>query len=74
VDFAFGEPERIALEGIERQKRFFKSLGLPVSLSDMQVPADCLEEMAGKAVMFGPIGQFYQLQKADVLKILQLAV
>jgi alcohol dehydrogenase YqhD (iron-dependent ADH family) len=74
VDYAFGDPDRIALEGIERQKRFFKSLGLPVSLGDMQIPGDRIEEMAGKAVMFGPIGQFKKLQKDDVHNILRLAL
>ena len=73
VDFAFGEQERIALEGIERQKRFFKSLGLPVSLGDMQIPGDRLEEMAGKGTKSGPLGNFKKLHQEDVLKILQLA-
>jgi alcohol dehydrogenase YqhD (iron-dependent ADH family) len=74
VDYAFGDPDRIALEGIERQKHFFKSLGLPVSLADMQIPGDRLEEMAAKAVMFGPIGQFKKLDKEDVHNILKLAL
>jgi len=74
VDYAFGEPERIALEGIERQKRFFKNLGLPVSLADMNVNDQHLDAMASKAVMFGPIGQFKKLNKEDVHNILKLAL
>jgi hypothetical protein len=39
----------------------------------MQIPGDCLEEMAGKGTKFGPLGNFKKLHQADVLKILQLA-
>jgi alcohol dehydrogenase len=74
VDYAFDEPERIALEGIERQKRFFASLGLPVSLADMQVPGERLEEMAVKATKFGPLGNFKKLQQVDVKNVLQIAL
>jgi len=31
-------PERIALEGIQRMKQFFKGLGLPASLGEMHIP------------------------------------
>jgi alcohol dehydrogenase YqhD (iron-dependent ADH family) len=73
VDYAFGEPERIALEGIERLKRFFKALGLPVSLKDMNIPDDRLVEMAEKATQKGPLGNFKKLHREDVLQILKLA-
>ena len=74
VDYAFGDPERIALEGIERIKAFFKSLGLPVCLRDMNVPDDRLEEMAEKGTRKGPLGNFKKLYKADMLNILRLCV
>ena len=74
VDYAFGDPDRIACEGIERMKVFFKSLGLPVSLKDMNVPADRLEEMAEKGTRKGPLGNFKKLYKADVLNVLRLCV
>jgi alcohol dehydrogenase YqhD (iron-dependent ADH family) len=74
VDYAFGEPERIALEGIARMKAFFKSLGLPVSLKEMAVGDDRLEEMAAKGAKDGPLGAFKKLYKEDVLAILKLAL
>jgi alcohol dehydrogenase len=73
VDDAYGDPERIALAGIERQKSFFKSLGLPVALSDLNIGGDRLAEMAAKGVKFGPLGNFLKLQQEDILKVLQLA-
>jgi hypothetical protein len=74
VDNAFGDPERVALEGIARQKHFFKSLGMPVSLGEMGIGADRLEEMAVKAVKFGTLGNFKKLDKDDVLAVLKLAL
>jgi len=37
VEMNFDEPERTALEGIERLKKFFKEIGLPVSLKEMNI-------------------------------------
>jgi hypothetical protein len=73
VEYAFGDPERIALEGIQRMKQFFKGLGLPVSLKEMNVPGDRLEEMATKATKNGTVGNFKKLYEEDVLNILKLA-
>ncbi len=70
VDYAFGEPERIVLEGITRMKAFFKSIGLPASLTEMNVPHDRLEEMAAKGTQDGPLGNFKKLYKKDVYNIL----
>jgi hypothetical protein len=73
VDYSFGEPERIALEGIARTKEFFSSIGLPVSLKEMNISGDRLEEMAQKATKDGSLGNFKKLDQADVLNILKLA-
>jgi hypothetical protein len=66
-------PERTALEGIERTKSFFKSLALPTSLKEGNIPLDKLEEMAEKATEIKPIGNFVKLAKDDVVNILKLA-
>jgi alcohol dehydrogenase YqhD (iron-dependent ADH family) len=73
VDYAPGEPERIALAGIDRLTDFFRSLGLPVTLRELNVPDDRLEEMAEKATRNGALGNFKKLYATDVLKILKLA-
>jgi alcohol dehydrogenase len=74
VEDGSGDPEQIALEGIARMKRFFASLGMPVSLKELNIGSDCFEEMAAKAVQYGPIGQFKKLKTEDVLEILKLAL
>jgi alcohol dehydrogenase YqhD (iron-dependent ADH family) len=73
ADYAFSDQKRIALEGIERLKKFFAGLGLPVSLKEMNIPDDRLEEMAEKATKNGPLGNFKKLNQADVLSVLKLA-
>jgi alcohol dehydrogenase YqhD (iron-dependent ADH family) len=74
VDQSYTQPERIALEGIARTKAFFKDICLPVSLREMNIGADRLEEMAGKATWNGPLGSFKKLDKDDVFGILKLAL
>lgn len=73
VEMDVEEPERTARAGIERCRDFFRSMGLPVTLGELNVPSDRLEEMAAKAVQFGPLGQFRKLREKDVLEILKLA-
>jgi alcohol dehydrogenase YqhD (iron-dependent ADH family) len=74
VGDSFCDPERVALEGIARQKQFFKSLDLPVSLADLHIDASRLGEMAVKSTTYGPLGNFKKLRKEDVFSVLQLAL
>lgn len=64
-------PERVALEGIERLRTFFKQIGLPITLKELGVPDDRLEEMALRCTDNGRsrIGNFVKLGKDDVLNI-----
>lgn len=75
VDYSVWDPEQTALEGIERMTAFFTVLGLPVTLSELAVPDDRLDEMADKCTAGGTAttGNFVKLAKADVRAILELA-
>jgi len=73
VDLSYESPEEIAKEGIRRIKSFFREIGMPTNLRELQIPDDRLEEMAAKAVEYGPLGNFKKLQHEDVLNILKLA-
>lgn len=73
VDGAFYDPERAALEGIRRLKQFYRSIGLPTSFSEANVPTDRIPEMARKAVSRGPLGNFAKLEEKDVAAILRIA-
>lgn len=74
VEPDFDHPEKTALAGIERLKEFFRSLGLPVTLRELKVGDDRLEEMAAKCTARGPVGNFRKLNKEDVYQIYRLAM
>jgi hypothetical protein len=75
VEPDFRSPEETALEGISRLEKYFRSIGMPVTLKELGVPDDRLEEMAAKATNddTSTVGQFVKLKKADVLNVLKLA-
>jgi len=73
VEHDYALNERTALEGIRRLRAFWKSIGLPGTLSEMGVGADRLDEMAMKCTESGTRGSFVQLAQADVRAILELA-
>lgn len=66
--------ERAALEGIERTKDYFKKIGMPISLTEANVPSDRFEEMASKGTENGPLGNFVKLHKEDIVNIFNLAL
>jgi alcohol dehydrogenase YqhD (iron-dependent ADH family) len=73
VEHDYASPERTAREGIRRLQAFWKGIGLPGTLADMNVGADRIDEMARKATEKGPIGNFVKLGQADVRAILERA-
>jgi len=76
VDQNFKSDEETALAGIEALEQFWQSLGLATTLTGLGIPADRLEEMAGKCAgeSENPQGQFVKLYKKDVLAILEKAL
>ena len=73
VEYDFSDPERTALQGIERLREYFKSTGLAVTLKDLDIGDDRLEEMARKCAEDGPVGNFVKLGEKDVWEIYRLA-
>ena len=63
-----------AKAGIEKTRGFFTSLGIPGKLEQVGIDGSRLEEMAEKAVRFGPLGDLKKLEKEDVLAILQASL
>ena len=73
VEPDFRDVEKTALEGIKRLKNFYREIGLPITLKEMNIAYDRLEEMAEKCTEEGPRGNFVKLNKNDVLEILMMA-
>lgn len=69
------DAEKTALEGIAKLTTFFKSLGLPATLKELNIEENKLEEMADKCTDHETrvVGTFVPLKTADVLAILKLA-
>ncbi len=74
VDVEYGSFEDVALEGIKRTKLFFKELGLPTSLKELDIDNSRFEEMAAKATENGDVGSFLKLGKQDIINILESAL
>lgn len=74
VEQDFGNPDKVALDGIEKMTEFFRKSGLPVSLSDANISEEHIEVMAEKCTESGPVGNFKKLYKDDVIEILKIAL
>ena len=76
VEMDFRNPERTALEGIDRLEAFSRSIGLPVRLSDMKISGERIPEMADKCTSKsrGFTGNFVRLDAKAVREILTSAL
>lgn len=74
VEMDFFHPEETALKGIAALRAFFKSIGMPTTLSELGVPEDKLDVLADKVKRSadGTTGQFVKLTRDDCLNIYQL--
>ncbi len=61
--------EEIGLEGIQKLREFWNSIGAPSRLADYDIDDSKLELMADKAMINGEFGRFAKLNKQDVLDI-----
>ena len=67
--------EKTALLGIEEMKKFFKSLGMPVSFKDLNIDSSSFEEIANRITKNNTVkvAGFKELDYNDVINILKLA-
>lgn len=70
------DPEKTALEGIDRFEKFLLSIGMPVRLDALGVKDDRFTEMAAKVTKDGKTtsGNFVRLSRADCEEIYRLMV
>lgn len=66
--------QKTALKGIECLEKFYTKIGLPTRLSEIEVDLNKIDEMAGKIVSRGPVGNLVKLEKEDAIKIYRLAI
>ena len=78
VEASFRDPETVINEGIDRLERFFVSLGLPVTLTELGIDESNFELMAKKATWYRdgkevPVGGIKKLFWKDIVEIYKLA-
>ncbi|MDR7000554.1 iron-containing alcohol dehydrogenase [Neobacillus niacini] len=61
--------EEAGLEGIEKLRDFWNSIGAPSRLADYQIDDSKIDLMADKAMVFGDFGNFKKLNREDTLVI-----
>lgn len=76
VDMDFENPLKTALAGIQAMEDFCRSLGMPVSLSELDVTDEKFEEMAEKCTFFGKrtLTGIRELGKEDIVNIYRMAL
>lgn len=65
--------EETIARGIEALKAFYRSLGMPVTLTELKVPDAPVEKLAEGAVRKGPLGKYVPLDRAAVQAIFEAA-
>lgn len=73
VDISFESQETVAQAGIAKMEDFFRSLDLPVRLSEAGIGGSDFDELAKKACDRGVFGGFKKMEYADVMAVLKLA-
>lgn len=75
VDQDFANPQRTALEGINRLKAFYKSIGLPTSLKEIGITEEAFDHMAinCRRTNGDGVGFFVKLGTQDIKNILKIA-
>ncbi|AST93091.1 NADH-dependent alcohol dehydrogenase [Sutcliffiella cohnii] len=71
VDDTDKDDREVALEGIERLRQFWNSLGAPSRLADYNIDDSQFEQMTRHILANGPIGNFKPLHEEDVTSILK---
>lgn len=64
----------IALEGIEKLRSYWNSIGAPNSLADYGITDERLRDMSKKAAPNGTVGRFITINQQDVYKILKMCL
>lgn len=76
IEYDFKFPNKTALEGIKRLEGYYREIGLPTRLNELNIYDDKLAVMADKCKKTpeGTTGNLVKLKRDDILNILQLAL
>lgn len=74
VEIDLNDLDKTALAGINKMEQFFRSIGMPVRLSEVNIDEEHFEQMAKKGTERGPLGNFVKLNEEDIVQIFKLAL
>jgi alcohol dehydrogenase YqhD (iron-dependent ADH family) len=74
VDSSNKSDREIALEGIEKLRAYWNSIGAPNRLADYGINDERLSDMAEKAAPSGTVGRFQPVSPRDVYEILKMSL
>jgi alcohol dehydrogenase len=74
IEIDLNKLEKTALAGIKKTEEFFRSIGMPTTLKEVNIGAEHFEQMAKKGTERGPLGNFVKLYEEDVVQIFKLAL
>lgn len=76
VEQCFDNPEKTALEGIARLESFYKSIGLPTTLTQIGIGEESFDYLAAhtRKLNGDSVGSFVKLFEDDIKKILKIAL
>ncbi|MDR0951310.1 MAG: iron-containing alcohol dehydrogenase [Oscillospiraceae bacterium] len=73
-DLDYANPEKTAREGIARFKAFLRSIGMPITLSELGIPEDAIPKLVAHRAKIGfPLGSFVKIGADEMTAILNLA-
>jgi hypothetical protein len=73
MDISEKNLEENILKGILKTESFFKKIGMPIRLRELDISEEKFDEIASRCVQAGPIGKAASLGNNDIISILNLA-
>jgi hypothetical protein len=77
IEEDFHNPEQTIIRGIEALRSFFASIGLPVTLSEINIGEEHFQKIGDKTLKMdsvkGTVGNSFPLTSKDIVEILKLA-
>ncbi|HEY8421274.1 MAG TPA: iron-containing alcohol dehydrogenase [Thermoclostridium sp.] len=72
----YENPENTAIAGIEATIKYFKEIGMPTTLRELNIPEDSIEEMAEKCTDYGnrTLPGYIEYGKKEIIDILKLCL
>ncbi len=75
VEMDFEQPERTALEGIDKLEAFYREIGMPTSFAELGAKEEDIEKLAQKVLLNNgdKLGSFHPLTRQEIAEVYRYA-